>query len=702
MPPASRRRTSASATASSLERHIDGLAKIRIGQGKLKIGRHWISIWALVLLGFVAALGFAAKPAYHAYRTYRINQNFEEAKTAARQEDWRTARDKALSVLLARRTDFDAYRIWTRAISKLGENRAFLAASELFSDPRATREDRLETLQTLALQAPQAQALHAYSSLPEPLRNQAAFRAAITPLLVKRGESAAAEKRLREVLRPDDGPPVRLELLRTLCQRPNVWRMAEARRIFADFIAAKADEQALAALLLLGEIPRALAPGLALPDLPSWLNGLPKATAIHHLTALTPALEARPASAEHIFNSAIKRFLATDPAVLGSWLARHNQADKAAAILEGPAKTSADAYLARLHVLLRLRRDAGVEAALAAAPATVDLVDIEIASAMLAWLREKPILAEAALNRAMNRAALDTNHNRFIEIALIAQQHGAKTATLDAWVAAIRMGCGQLPLYQDLQSVIIGLAAKNRSEDLLAICRTLRRFEPSHPDLLNNFNYLALLHGIVPPDVVTTAQLRLMSEFPARKEFNSTLMLAEMLAGHPADALDCLPKLRDCKGVEPMMKTALEGSARVMFGETEAGASLLQQVDWSSFMRQERNIFRDILVKLKVASIPLPVIKGEPLEADSDQSPAWRKAVERLEKDRAADVLPSLNPSKDTLETDQSPAWRKTVERLETEAAADPFPVLLPPKGAADSSQSPAWRKAVEQNKSKR
>ena len=601
--------------------------------------RRAISILALVF-GVVVALGFAGKLAYRAYRAYRIDQNLEAAKTAARQEDWESARDKALSVLLVRRTDLDAYRIWVRAIGKLGGNRAFIAAAEFFSDARATREDRLETLQTLALQAPQALALHAFSSLPEPLRNQAAFRAAITPLLVQRGESAAAEKRLREVRRPDDAPNVRLELLRTLCHRPDVWRMAEARRIFADLIAAKADEQALAALLLLGDIPRALAPGLALPDLPTWLKGQPKATAIHHLTAMTPELKARPASAERIYGAAIDRFLATDPAVLGTWLARHNQADKAAAILEGPAKTRADACLARLHILLRLRRDAEAEEALAAAPASVDLVDIEIARAMLAWLRAKPLIAEAALTRAMNRAALDTKRNRFIEIALVAQQHGAKASTLDAWVAAIRLGWGQLPLYRDLQLVIGALAANNRSEDLLAICRTLLRFEPRQPDLLNNYNYLALLHGVISPDGVTTAQFRLTKEFPARPEFNSTLMLAEMLAGHPADALARLPQLRDCKAVEPMTKTALEGCARVMMGETDAGVTLLRHVDWTRFMRQECCVFHDMLVKLKVEAIALPEITREPLEAAPDEIPAWRKAVERLEKDRATDVLP--------------------------------------------------------------
>ena len=648
-------------------------------RGRLRLGRRWISVGSLVVLAVIVALGFAAKPAYRAYREYRIDRNLEAARVATRLEDWDTARDKARSVLLARHNDIDAYRIWTRALGKRGDASAFLAAAGLFSDPRATREDRLETLRTLTLQAPQALALRAFASLPEELRKQAVFRAAITPLLVQRGQAGLAEKRLREALRPGDPPKVRLELLRTLCLHPDVWSMAEARRIFAELIAAKADDEALAALLLLGEIPRALAPGWALPDLPAWLKSQPKATAIHHLTALTPALEARPEAAERLYALAIERFLATEPGVLGAWLARHDQAEKAAAILEEPAKSRSDAFLARIQVLLRLRRGADIEAALATAPAVVDLVDIEIAHALLAWLRDKPTSAETALTRALNQAAFDTKHNRFIEIGLIAQRHGATSLALDAWVAAVRLGWGQVPLYADLLPVIGALAAKGRTEDLLAMCRTLRRFEPNHPDLLNNFNYLALIHGLVPPDQVAAAQIKLMDGFPKRTDFNSTLMLAEMLGGRAADALARLPKLRDCKGVEPMMKTALEGSARDLVGETEAGTALLQEVDWTRFMRQERIVFRDMLVKLKVAAIPLPEIKSESVEAAPDQVPAWRKALERLEKDRAADVIPALPAPKGETESDQSPAWRKAQEHFGKDRASDILPALPAP-----------------------
>ena len=596
------------------------------------------------MVALLISLGFAAKPAYSAFRAYRLDRSLAAAKVAASHEDWITARDKARSVLMVRHNDFEAFRIWVRALAKLGDPEACVAEVQLFFFPRASRDDRLEMLQLIALQAPQAVAFGAFGSLPADLRNQASFRAALTPLLVQRGSVAAAEEALREVMEPTDGPKVRLELLRTLCARPTVGRIAEARRIFAALIAGNADEEALAALLLLGETPGGLAPGVVLPDLPEWLKGRPKATALHHLLGMHPALEGQPDSADRLYEYAVQRFLATDPCVLGDWLARHKQGERAIQVLAEPAKTRADAYLTRLHVLLSLGKDDEVDAALAFPPAAPDPVGIEIVRACLAWHRNNPNAADTALTRAMNHAAFDTTRNRFIEIARIAEVRGAKASAENAWVAAFRLGWGQLPLYNDLLPVLAGLADKGRSEDLLAIFQTMLRFETRNPELLDHFHYLALIHGVLPPDQVAAAQEKLVAALPGRLEFNATLMLAKMLGSQPADALALLPKVRDSRGVPPMRKTALEGTARLLAGETAAGTALLGKVNWLSLMRQERIVFRDALMKLKLSEVPIPELKTAKEDENPGQTPAWRKAMERLEKDRANDVLPALPP----------------------------------------------------------
>ena len=156
--------------------------------------------WSILAAGSAAiltlfiGLGFAAKPTYRAYRGYQVDRNLAAARTASLHEDWAMARDQARSVLLARQDDFEAFRIWSRACGKLGEPRAYMADAQFFNDPRSTRDDLLEALRQMAPKAPQAMVLAAYDKLPKNLRGQAAFRAAIIPLFVQRGEIAAAER----------------------------------------------------------------------------------------------------------------------------------------------------------------------------------------------------------------------------------------------------------------------------------------------------------------------------------------------------------------------------------------------------------------------------------------------------------------------------------------------------------------------------
>ena len=598
---------------------------------------------ALAALALLATLAAAAKPAYRVVREQRIGHHLAAAKLADARDEWTTARDKARSVLLVHPDNFEAYRIWARALGKLGAPRAYLAAAQLFSDSRASRNERLDALRLLASNGPQALALSAYDSLPKPMRDQAAFRAVMIPLLIRRGDGELAESGLREVATAADPPWVRLELLRALCSRPDATRLAEARRIFAGLIAAHADGEALAALRILGETPAGLAPGAGLPDLPAWLNTQPPATPMHHLLAINPALEARPQEADALIQSAIGRFLESAPGALGEWLLSHDRPTQAAALLQPAALSHPDAYLARLHALLRLEQAPAIEAALAAPPAAVDLVDVEMARAAFAAQRGDPLAAASAWTRALNQAAFDTTRNRFIDIARAAESAAAKAAAEDAWVAAIRSGWGQLPLYGDLLPVFASLVDEGRSEDLLAMFRSLLNYEPNNPELLHNFYYFALIQGLLPPHQIAAGLAQLIRQ-AGRPVYHSSLMLADLLDARPADALLCLASFRQHTGVSPMMQAALDGTARVLTGDTAAGAAMLRDVDWSRFMRQERLVFRDLLASHQELSIPLPELKIEPPPPPTDPCPAWRNALNRLETDRAASALPALPP----------------------------------------------------------
>ncbi len=603
-------------------------------------GRVKLAILAVLLL---VALGFAAKPAYHAYRDGKLDQNLEAAREAARLEDWTTARDKARSVLMVRGDDFEAFRIWSRALAETGEPRAYMSATQRFVDPRATDEDKLETLRVLAQQAPQALALGAFGSLSEENRNRPEFRAAIAPLLILRGQAEIAENGLREVLGDDPSPAVTLELIRTICARPDAARLEEARTHFARLIARDASREGLEALLLLGNTPGGLAPGAPLPpDLQAWVGRQPKVKTIHQLVALHPTLDAAPDAADRVFREAIERYSNTDPGELGTWLVRHNRSEEALKMLEEPAKTRSDAFIARLHALLRLERDDEIKAALLEPPPAADPVEVDMIRAVMAGRRGDTNAASAAWTRALNEAAFDTRRNRFLEIARAAEAQGASSAAEDAWVGAFRSGWGQLPLYADVIPLITSLGRQSRSEDMLALFRTMMRLEPGNPDLLNNYLYLGLIHRITTPAEAASRLADLAQKYPEMSELNSALMLAEMMDGRPGDALARLPMLQESQRVAPTVKLALEGTARVLDGEIDSGNKILADVPWEEFMKQERVIFLDLLALDAKVQLPQSLARPPAEQIDPDQIPAWRKAIEKMEKDRAGDILPAL------------------------------------------------------------
>jgi tetratricopeptide (TPR) repeat protein len=605
---------------------------------QLKMRRIKIVTSVVVLLVVLAA---SAKPVYRAVREAIINRNLEAAREAARIDDWSEARDKARSVLIARPGDFEAFRLWTRALGRIEEPRAYLAAAQLFGDPRATAEDKLDCLRVLALQAPQAVALGAFASLPPESMNQPAFRAAISPLYVRRGSVDIAELGLREVMGEDNPPVLLLELLRVLCARPSEARVTEAREILAELIRRPAVAEALEGLLILADAPGGLAAGGPLPDLPLWVDAQPQAETTHHLMALHPSLDGLAAADQTPFKAAIERFGAIDPGVVGSWLVRHGQAELALELLGEVAETRSDAYLALLHAQLRLGRMEELEKALATPPPAADVVEIEMVRATLAARRGDESAAAGAWNRALNQAAFDTSRNRFIEIAEAAEAAGSGAALLDAWVAAILSAWGQLPLANDLEPVMIELATRGRSEDLLDVSRALLRYEPNNAKLVNNSQYLGLIHGVVTPEDALRALGQALEAHPEMPELQSAMMMARLMQGRGAEALELLPAVRQCRKISPMMLKALEGSALVLESRNGEGVALLNQVQWNRFLRQERVAFRDLLIQLKIEGLPLPEPEEVVVE-DPSQSRAWRKALDEREKAMQQEVLPAL------------------------------------------------------------
>jgi tetratricopeptide (TPR) repeat protein len=597
---------------------------------------------AVVLLVIAIVVGFGASPTYNWFRNRQIDRNLEAAKAAARIEDWGTARDRARSVLIARPGDFDAFHVWFQALSKMGESRTYMVAMGLFVNPQSTPQDRIDALRVMSLQAPQALAIAAFSSLSEEQKAQTAARVAIAPLLLKRGEIAMAEKMLREAPELETSQDARLALLQVLCASPKTERVAEARGIFARLIAENADSQALDALVLLGNTPGGLAPGVPLPSLPEWIAAKPRATTLHQLFALEPGMLSSPLNGDNVAQRAIDRFLGVDPGTLGTWLIAHGKAAEVVRLLAEPAKTSGTAYIARLHALMREKDFEEITAMLSDAPKAVDLVELELVKATIAHAKGDSSAEKKAWNDALGNAVYDQSKNHFFEIAAKAGMLGVTDVAEDAWVAAVRFGWGQIPLSGDLLPVLKSLNAQERIGDLLAMYRGLLRFEPGNPELIYNFNYLALIADVLPPAEAAKAFEALVAKYPKAPDLHSGLAMAYLMDGRAAAALQQVPLMEKSKSISSVLCHAIEGTALLVSGDSAKGRPILDGLEWKSLMRCESAVFRRMLTKLQIKNMPLPELVLAQPEIDPATVPAWKKALERLEKQHAQDVLPTL------------------------------------------------------------
>ncbi|WP_035613994.1 hypothetical protein [Haloferula sp. BvORR071] len=599
---------------------------------RLKIG--------LAILIPLVVLALAARPAYRAFRENRIKGLIESGEEAMRLEDWQAAREKSRAALMMRNGDYRSLNIYVRSLAKTDDPAAFLGAVSLIKHPEATRQDQLDALEILAMHGPAAIALSAYRYLDkgEPKLHDAELNAAITPLLLIMGKEgiASARQGLLEFMPAAPSPRVRLALIEAIAAGGYAADVPIARQHFAALISEGAPES-LKALELLGNTPGGLAPGDPLPNLQNWISHQAGAKVIHHLLALHPQIAENPVGKEAIFASAINRFSSLDPAATATWLNLHNRPEDALKILEEPAKQRSDAYIVRLHSLLKLKRENDLTEALKNPPPAADPVELEIVRATLAKNRGDRGAANTSWNAALEQALYDTRRNRFIEVARAAELQGELIPAADAWFAAVRTGFGQLPVYAALARPISILYRQGRAEDILAMSQSMLRLEPRNTDLINNTAYLGLiLHSTEPVEVIRTLE-EVRSKEPEKVELNATLILADLLAGDAQKATSRLPEIESTKRVGPETKAMLRALALKLSGEEQKARELYDGIDKSGFLPQEKTVFANLMdgKKEKKETTPdtsLADWEKKRTDISSAEVPAWRKGLERAEQ----------------------------------------------------------------------
>ena len=126
-----------------------------------------------VLLAALALFG--ARPAYRAFKAWRLEQNLVKARSAVDEARMSEARDLSLTVLRSGDPRIEAFRILETSTAKLRDPRHGDIARALMFHPESSDEDRYNGFRGFAPSAPLAMLGQAWAALPDECRKQPRF-----------------------------------------------------------------------------------------------------------------------------------------------------------------------------------------------------------------------------------------------------------------------------------------------------------------------------------------------------------------------------------------------------------------------------------------------------------------------------------------------------------------------------------------------
>ncbi len=621
----------------------------------------WVKLGAVGAL-VVAAGCYVARPAYRAFREYRIDRILAAAAADQAAGNWVQARDRARGVLYVRRGDLAALRIWFRAMRELGDPGRVDGAYGSFLHPKATLEDKAAALEVFADQGPHAVFLTTLFSLAADQRKQPLVLVPTIRFFVGRGRPAVALRLCDQAgAAAQSSPSVRVEKVRALCAEPTPERLAEARSVFLG-LRDEPGPEPLQALRTLALAKGGLEATDGFPDLAQWIAGRADAGPTDHLCVVQQQLAARPAAAGPLVDEAVARYRAAAPAALGAWLLRQGHTAKAIDVLAEVAGGDADAFVARIHGLTQAGRIAEARDALAKPPDGLDRIRLHTEEATLEMAASDRPAAVKALRAALDEARSDNLTNRFFEVAACATTLGIEDLADEAMVNALRLGRGPIPLFDGVRSLLSKLARTGRTEDLMVISRVMLFYEPTNAALRNSFLYLACLHGVLPPAEASSRLAALAAERPELPEILGSLAVARLMAGQPAAAREALAQAGPVAGIPAHIRLAVAAATAALLGEAEPARDAIAEVNWKQLMPQEALVFRNLLAASKVASLPLPDLAPPPPSYAVEPLGEWQDAHRPKLRD-----LPPDKPVKPNFPVLDLKQWQELNRRRDEE-----------------------------------
>jgi hypothetical protein len=192
---------------------------------------------------------------------------------------------------------------------------------------------------------------------------------------------------------------------------------------------------------------------------------------------------------------------------------------------------------------------------------------------------------------AMNEASGTGDDDAYLKLQDIAVKAALPEHANQALLAAIRSGCGPLPLYGDLKPLLISLQAQGQEKALLEVTATYLHFEPGNPVLLTQYAYLACLNHLIKPTDLLQALEPIAHAMPGEMPIQCVLATAYLCDSQPQEAEKLLGRLRvEVDRLAPSFRIVFLASG-VQNGSLSADDPAVNGFPWSKLLPSERRVF---------------------------------------------------------------------------------------------------------------
>jgi hypothetical protein len=618
----------------------------------------WLrAISILTIAVMVAGIGYLSVPRVRAIlRDRQAKENMAEAREALKLRRYPQARAAAMDVLRAGFNNPEAALIVLESMENLSDPRLIEVAVLVLLSESQPRADRLHAWEICCREGPMGIVTQALPMLAEKDRDAEDFRLPLADRLIMERIFPDA---LKVIGISDDDEKVELPIQweERLVKLLITMGTADSTRLAQQRIAlrlASNPQEAARLLPLTDEIPfRQLitqfhdALSAAAPSAGEEVDA--------HLRRLRTEAAIWMIRQDDLITELLS--VPADPLTLAHWALLCDRPQKAADLI--PAEIAAAdlrAFGLRAEALRRLGDWTALLATLEAAPDGVVEAEIQVdVAAVCEHLGDRTGVNHAS-EEAIIIARLASETQSMVRLAKYAEKRNLPIIARNAWVEAAKRGVGPMPLYERLRPMIGELEAERREEELGILVMAYRRIEPNNPVVMVHHHYIALLRGLLTPQLAQNNLRPLVEKSPGFLPARMTLVFAGLLDSlPPADLLALLDDANLDWATTSPPNRALRGLALAADGRIDEANAILDSIPWETLLPSEIRIFQGLRRQFLNQSTPVDIEALMPKNRPLGDDPDINAFLPKIRKSEDLPNIDHLLPKKFVPTEDQEP-----------------------------------------------